>query len=195
VLDLFAAATEREATRAERATLGRLIARYAAPAARATPPARSEEWVAAALVEVAEAQGATFTLDALGPALERYAALTAPSPTARKTAPPRPAAGGNATAVGRPGRGAAAATPPAAPSLAAVWQAALDDLREQMAPANFSRWLARTELLHRAGGEAVVGAPDRVVADQLARRFDPLVRRALADACGEPVAVRYEAAT
>jgi hypothetical protein len=33
--------------------------------------------------------------------------------------------------------------------------------------------------------------PDQVSADQLARRFDPLVRGALADACGETVTVEY----
>lgn len=75
-----------------------------------------------------------------------------------------------------------------------VWQTVLVDLREQMVPANFNRWLARTELRQCAGGQAVVGVPDQVSADQLARRFDPLVRRALGDAVGEEVAVRYEVA-
>jgi len=36
--------------------------------------------------------------------------------------------------------------------------------------------------------------PDQVSADQLAKRFDPLVRRALADACGETVTVQYQVA-
>ena len=72
-----------------------------------------------------------------------------------------------------------------------VWQAVLTDLREQMVPANFTRWVARTSLLSHDAGAAVVGVPDQVSADQLARRFDPLVRRALADACGEAVTVQY----
>lgn len=59
-----------------------------------------------------------------------------------------------------------------------------------MVPTNFTRWLARTSLLSRDGA-AVVGVPDQVCAEQLARRFDPLVRRALADACGEAVTVQY----
>jgi hypothetical protein len=73
-----------------------------------------------------------------------------------------------------------------------VWQSVLADLQEQMVPTNFTRWLARTSLLGQEAGTAVVGVPDQVSADQLAKRFDPLVRRALADACGEAVAVRYE---
>jgi len=72
-----------------------------------------------------------------------------------------------------------------------VWQAVLADLQEQMVPANFTRWLARTSLLSHDGGTAVVGVPDQVSAEQLAKRFDPLVRRALADACGETVTVQY----
>lgn len=73
-----------------------------------------------------------------------------------------------------------------------LWQMVLTDLQEQMVPANFTRWVARTALLSHEPGAAVVGVPDQVSADQLAKRFDPLVRRALADACGEPVTVQYQ---
>lgn len=73
-----------------------------------------------------------------------------------------------------------------------IWGVVLTDLAEQIVPANYERWLARTSLLSHAAGAAVVGVPDQICADQLARRFDPLVRRALADALGEEVAVRYE---
>ncbi len=73
-----------------------------------------------------------------------------------------------------------------------VWQAVLADLREQMVPANFTRWVVRTSLLSQTAGAAVVGVPDQVSAEQLAKRFDPLVRRALADACGETVTVQYQ---
>lgn len=72
-----------------------------------------------------------------------------------------------------------------------VWQVVLADLQEQVVPTNFTRWLARTSLISYAEGAAVVGVPDQISADQLARRFDLLVRRALADACGETVAVEY----
>ncbi len=78
-----------------------------------------------------------------------------------------------------------------ATDLEKLWQMTLTDLREQMVPSNFTRWVARTCLLSRAAGAAVVGVPDQVSADQLAKRFDPLVRRALADACGEAVTVQY----
>jgi len=73
-----------------------------------------------------------------------------------------------------------------------IWQIVLADLAEQMVLANFTRWVARTALLSHEAGAAVVGVPDQVSAEQLAKRFDPLVRRALADACGETVTVRYE---
>jgi chromosomal replication initiation ATPase DnaA len=79
-----------------------------------------------------------------------------------------------------------------ATDLEKLWHTTLADLAEQMVPTNFTRWLARTSLLGHEAGVAVVGVPDRASAEQLARRFDPLVRRALADACGEAVAVRYE---
>jgi hypothetical protein len=73
-----------------------------------------------------------------------------------------------------------------------LWQTVLADLQEQMVPSNFTRWLARTVLLSHDAGAAVVGVPDQVSAEQLAKRFDPLVRRALSDACGKVVTVRYE---
>jgi len=41
-----------------------------------------------------------------------------------------------------------------------LWSAVLADLQEQMVPANFTRWLARTSLLSQAAGTAVVGVPD-----------------------------------
>ncbi len=79
-----------------------------------------------------------------------------------------------------------------ATDLEKLWHMTLTDLREQMVPSNFTRWVARTFLLSHEAGAAVVGVPDQVSADQLARRFDPLVRRALADACGETVTVQYQ---
>jgi chromosomal replication initiation ATPase DnaA len=79
-----------------------------------------------------------------------------------------------------------------ATDLEKLWHTTLADLAEQMVPTNYQRWLARTSLLSQAAGVAVVGVPDQVSAEQLARRFDPLVRRALADACGETVTVQYQ---
>ncbi len=77
-------------------------------------------------------------------------------------------------------------------NLEKLWHTTLADLAEQMVPANFTRWVARTCLLSQTAGAAVVGVPDQVSAEQLAKRFDPLVRRALADACGETVTVQYQ---
>jgi len=77
-------------------------------------------------------------------------------------------------------------------ALRATWRATLEDLAEQVVPTNYARWLARTCLLRRDGDRAIVGTPDRITAEQLVRRFDPLVRRALADAVGEAVTVQYQ---
>lgn len=75
--------------------------------------------------------------------------------------------------------------------LAATWSTVLADLREQIVPSNFTRWLARTALSAVDATGAVVACPDTVTAAQLARRYDALLRQALADALGRPVDVRY----
>ncbi|MGI8912767.1 MAG: helix-turn-helix domain-containing protein [Chloroflexota bacterium] len=186
LLDLFVTVADRVATAEEHLVLAQSLADAAPLAARATPPASGEEWVAAALVELAEQNGAVDLADLAG-VLARFAAVdivpppAAPMPRS-KAAPVRQAT----SPVHRP-------VPESAPvGLVGVWHATLDDLREQIVPANFSRWLARTRLVSQSAGQAVVGVPDQVSAEQLARRFDPIVRRALADACGEAVTVRYE---
>jgi|GEM_PF-4783147 len=74
-----------------------------------------------------------------------------------------------------------------------LWAEVLSDLREQVVPANYSRWLSRTSLLSCEDGQATVVAPDRICADQLTRRLDPLIRRSLAGAFGQPVTVHYTA--
>lgn len=75
--------------------------------------------------------------------------------------------------------------------LARVWSVTLSDLREQIIPTNFARWLSRARLLGLDAGVATVAVPDRVSAEQLSRRFGALVRQALTDACGQPMAVEY----
>lgn len=190
LVDLFVTIVEHPATTEEQALLAGCLDAAAPVAARAVPPATGCEWVAAALMELAQCHGAAIDLVELPALVERYAAVDdvpTPPPAARASRSKRP------PVVAQPAltvRQPVFAVAPA--GLVGVWHATLDDLREQMVPANFSRWLARTRLVSRQGGEAVVGVPDQVSADQLARRFDPLVRRALTDACGEAVTVRYE---
>jgi hypothetical protein len=184
LLDLFVTVADRQATPAELDALALALA-YAAPRAlMATPPASGVEWVAAALAELSQEEGAPINATGLHHILERYAAAeheTVPAP------PPPVVRAGGKRQTRQP-----AARDDASVGLVHVWHATLDDLREQMVPANFSRWLARTQLISQSAGEAIVGVPDHVSAEQLARRFDPLVRRALADACGQAVTVRYE---
>ncbi len=188
LLDLFVTIAERNLTTAEQAVLAESVAYAASLAACATPPATGLEWVAAALVDMSQKQGAAVDVATLRHVLDRYAAADA-------EAAPKQSAHGTVSKATPVSRLAPVRQPvlEAAPTgLVGVWHATLDDLREQMVPANFSRWLARTRLVSRSAGEAVVGVPDQISAEQLARRFDPLVRRALADACGESLTVRYE---
>ena len=166
VIELLGAVNGRTVTVQERVAMQELARRYAAAAARATPPATSAEWLAAAIAAAVE-RGGPVTARGLEPFLEEWA---------------------------RPPRATAPASLPAgssAPNLGELWSRTLADLREQILPTNFSRWLARTRLLSRAPGQAVVGVPDQVCAEQLARRLDPLVRRALSEACGEALTVTY----
>jgi hypothetical protein len=62
------------------------------------------------------------------------------------------------------------------------FSAAMEDLHEQMVPTNFARWIARLRFGGIASNAITVICPDEVSKDQLQRRFDPLVRRALQDA-------------
>lgn len=170
VLELFSEAKGQTASAGEGAALLQLMQRYAHRAAQAKPPATSAEWVAAAIAEAAQQPNGALTPAALQPYLERWAA-------------------GRTVVGATPAQPAAATTGPA---LAAVWALALAELREQVVPTNYTRWLSRTQLLSRAPGQAVVGVPDRICADQLSRRLDPLVRRALSDACGEQLTISYQ---
>jgi hypothetical protein len=190
LVDLFVTIVERPATAEEQALLDGCVDAATPLAARAVPPTSGSEWVAAALMELAQCHGAAIDLAELPAVVERYAAVddvSAPPPATCASRNKRP------PIVTQPALTVRQPVFAAAPNeLVGVWHATLDDLREQMVPANFSRWLARTRLVSQHAGEAVVGVPDQVSADQLARRFDPLVRRALTDACGEAVRVRYE---
>jgi len=170
VLELFSEVKGQTASARDRAALLQLMQRYANRAAQAKPTATSAEWVAAAIAEAAQQPNGAVTPAALQPYLERWAS-------------------GQTTAGTMPAQTPAAATGPA---LAEVWALALAELREQVVATNYTRWLSRTQLLSRAPGQAVVGVPDRICADQLSRRLDPLVRRALSEACGEQLTISYQ---
>ncbi|MCL4543013.1 MAG: helix-turn-helix domain-containing protein [Chloroflexi bacterium] len=78
-------------------------------------------------------------------------------------------------------------------NLRLVWEGVLGELQGQMTVSNFSRWLARSRLVHCDAGIAEVTVPDVISADQLAVHFDPLIRRTLAERWGTAVTVRYRA--
>ncbi|GEM_PF-6613059 len=169
VLELFSEAKGQTASARERAALLQLMQRYANRAAQAKPTATSAEWVAAAIAEASQHPNGAVTPAALQPYLERWASGHIAGPM--------------------PAQAPAVATGPA---LAEVWALALAELREQVVATNYTRWLSRAQLLSRAPGQAVVGVPDRICADQLSRRLDPLVRRALSEACGEQLTISYQ---
>jgi hypothetical protein len=170
VYELFAEAANRPLTAHERMELQRYEQAYAASAARALPPTTAAEWLAAAIAAVA-GSGAPLTVPALHPVLRSFVSAMPAAPAA-----PRP-------------------NMQQQRQLTEVWSIALSDLRQQVVPANFMRWLARTRLLSHAGNQAVVGAPDQTCAEQLSSRLDPLVRRALSEAIGTPLTVSYQVYT
>jgi hypothetical protein len=73
---------------------------------------------------------------------------------------------------------------------------AMEDLSEQMVPANYVRWIARLRFGGMTTDAITVICPDEVSKDQLQRRFDPLVRRALKDAFAlDDCRINYEVRT
>lgn len=100
--------------------------------------------------------------------------------------------GGIVNAPPAPTPGAAPA-PRQDPELIRRWQAALVELRQQLAPGEFDVWLRETRLVALAGDEATIAAPQGVVAGL--GRYQRQIRRALGDVLGGSVQVRIVTAT
>jgi chromosomal replication initiation ATPase DnaA len=72
-----------------------------------------------------------------------------------------------------------------------VWAAALGELarRGEVGRAELESWLRPAALIGRDGPTLIIGAPNAVTRDRIARRLLPAVREALGATIGAPVAV------
>ena len=77
--------------------------------------------------------------------------------------------------------------------LTRTWRTVLGRLEIEVSRANYETWLKATRPLAREGGALVVEAPSSFHCDWLNSELATLVRRAVADALGEELAVRFVA--
>jgi chromosomal replication initiator protein len=61
-----------------------------------------------------------------------------------------------------------------------VWRAAAEELRATLGDTNFGNWFGNVEPIELTGTELVLSVPDEYTRDWLERRFQPVVRNALA---------------
>ena len=73
-----------------------------------------------------------------------------------------------------------------------IWQTALGKLQIQVSKANYTTWLSDSQGLSCQDGTFIVGVPNVFVAEWLAKRLCPLVRKTLVDITGKDVDVRFE---
>lgn len=73
----------------------------------------------------------------------------------------------------------------------ALWSAALAELRNVVAPANYRLWLAPSRALGFSAGALVVGAETKLAAEWLARNLTPMVRKVLSQLAGEALEARF----
>lgn len=73
-----------------------------------------------------------------------------------------------------------------------IWQTALGKLQIQVSKANYTTWLSDSQGLSCQDDTFIVGVPNVFVAEWLAKRLCPLVRKTLVDIMGKDVDVRFE---
>ena len=73
-----------------------------------------------------------------------------------------------------------------------IWQTALGKLQIQVSKANYTTWLSDSLGLSCQDDTFIVGVPNVFVAEWLAKRLYPLVRKTLVDITGKDVDVRFE---
>lgn len=72
-----------------------------------------------------------------------------------------------------------------------IWQAALDDLQQQLSRANFETWLRSTTLIDLDSEQATIAAPNTFAVEQLRSKFDREVADALSTLVNRPVQVEF----
>jgi hypothetical protein len=73
----------------------------------------------------------------------------------------------------------------------AIWQAALDQICQQVSPADFDDWVRDTTVVYRVDGRWVIGAPQADTREWLEHRLKKLVRKTLAGLVGAAVVVEF----
>jgi len=73
-----------------------------------------------------------------------------------------------------------------------IWQSALGKLQIQVSKANYTTWLSDSQGLSWHENVFIVGVPNVFVAEWLAKRLYPVVRKTLVDITGKDVDVRFE---
>ena len=72
-----------------------------------------------------------------------------------------------------------------------MWTRVLEVLRSQVPRPAFETWLARSGGWAYAGGQFVLSTPSRFAAEMLEARLHPLIERAMRDAVGAELDIRY----
>ncbi|MDE2686473.1 MAG: hypothetical protein OXI16_03100 [Chloroflexota bacterium] len=75
-----------------------------------------------------------------------------------------------------------------------VWASVLEILRLQVPRPAFETWLSESQGLAYSDGRFVVSAPSRFAAEMLEARLHPLIERAIRDAVGAELDIRYTVA-
>ena len=73
-----------------------------------------------------------------------------------------------------------------------VWQAALEDLKVKVSPANYETWLRNTVGLAQKDGCFIVGVPSSFVTESLENRLHPLIEKTVSGIVGRSLKVQFQ---
>jgi chromosomal replication initiator protein len=72
-----------------------------------------------------------------------------------------------------------------------LWQAALEDLQQNLSRANFETWLRNTQVVEFEDDLATIGAPNTFAVEQLRNKFAVPIQKTLSVIAGRPIAVQF----
>lgn len=73
----------------------------------------------------------------------------------------------------------------------AHWNKALAQLEKDTSPANFRTWFSKTSGLARRGRDFIIGVPNAFVLDYMEKNQISLIEKALMDAAGEHLTIKF----
>ena len=73
-----------------------------------------------------------------------------------------------------------------------IWQAALEELKGKVSPANYNTWLKNTVGLSQQDGSLIVGVPSDFVTESLEKRLYPLIEKTISGIIGRPLKVQFQ---